>query len=202
MFLDARPNPVSGLQEPAFPRLLSSRNRRCMESSVYAPAIIRMSSRNEDCGAKRQLPNKPAANGWPSLLHSVRISAADRTGTDSRLDDGEGGRHRQQRVVSSCDSAVRHPPKPGWIPCRAQQREGNPPVDRGRAAQPAQFRTTSVAIDHSPPTVTVSSGAEHTVRPGRSDFQLRLLNTPQRHIEIIGTRFLEEREALPVSRNP
>jgi hypothetical protein len=35
--LDERPNPVIGLQELVFPRLLSSRNRRCMERSVYAP---------------------------------------------------------------------------------------------------------------------------------------------------------------------
>ena len=99
--LDERPNPVIGLQELVFPRLLSSRNRRCMERSVYAPAIIGMSSQSEDCGAKTQLPNKPAASGWPWLLRTARISAADRTRSDSRLDDGEGGRHRQQRVVST-----------------------------------------------------------------------------------------------------
>ena len=49
--------------------------------------------------------------GRPALLRSVRISAHDRTRSSSQPPDGEGGRHRQQRVVSTRDGAVRYAAK-------------------------------------------------------------------------------------------
>jgi hypothetical protein len=48
----------------------------------------------------------------------------------------------------------------------------------GNLVQALELLVGSVAIDLPPPAVTVSSGAEHTLQPSRSDFQLRLLNTP------------------------
>jgi hypothetical protein len=62
--------------------------------------------------------------------------------------------------------------------CRGQVGEVARRALLGHLVQALELLVGSVAIDLPPPAVTVSSGAEHTLRPSRSDLQLRLLNTP------------------------
>src|ERR1700756_5584692 len=52
-------------------------------------------ARRRNDGLRRRGRERHA--GGATLLRSMRISAHDRTRCSSRADDGEGGRHRQQR---------------------------------------------------------------------------------------------------------